>query len=454
MDAISRAFNPRFSSNMNQVKSLSFDIYQKYRNENGELVANPFATMIQNETKIKLKFRGEWHDFIVKNIVEDSYNHTLKVQCKDLHTHVLSRVGYDVEFDIELENNIGTLQELAETAFNNTEWEVLSGGEIFREKKEEPVYEVLVSRAFSGYLVTDIDKTLHTIPVGSTILVFHSDVMNFEEGVAQLQFVYSSAYSVDRDLLVLNEDSNYVVEGITVTTQTIGGQPTWIVKKGSNTIFTLEKRQSLSDDYRANKYIQSQHLEYDAKLGRYVKVYTTANGHERYGYTETTYHSPLTVRDLITNGKNFLNTIGWSPENKVIFKTHQPDGIETLKSYLFAKMAASEAIENSGIRDRANYLLDGLIKGEKLIVRAKVRTGTDTEPGNDLVNGHLTISIDGETYVSSQTSDEYHVWSITVPETYSYSELVNNQVILRIKNTQALTNYWIEEIQLFKEVLD
>jgi hypothetical protein len=53
---------------------------------------------------------------------------------------------------------------------------------------------------------------------------------------------------------------------------------------------------------------------YDKVLGRYVNVYTDANGAQVYGYSESEYFTPSLVTNLITNGENILNPTGWHQE--------------------------------------------------------------------------------------------------------------------------------------------
>jgi hypothetical protein len=69
MESQSRVIEPNFTRNVNGQKKLSFKMYTKYIDTiTGEKVDNPFAGLLISERKIKLKYEGKWHDFIIKNV--------------------------------------------------------------------------------------------------------------------------------------------------------------------------------------------------------------------------------------------------------------------------------------------------------------------------------------------------------------------------------------------------
>jgi hypothetical protein len=68
-----RAQTPKFKKKVNGEKELTFSLYSQYIDPiTGETVHNPFVDLVDNETKIKLKYRNKWYDFIVKDVQEDS----------------------------------------------------------------------------------------------------------------------------------------------------------------------------------------------------------------------------------------------------------------------------------------------------------------------------------------------------------------------------------------------
>jgi hypothetical protein len=76
---------------------------------------NPFLKLLVNERKVKLKYgedadgNPKWYDFVIKDIKENSENKTFSYTCKDLFINELSKSGFDIILDAELENNMGNI---------------------------------------------------------------------------------------------------------------------------------------------------------------------------------------------------------------------------------------------------------------------------------------------------------------------------------------------------------
>ena len=77
MTSPARAHNPILTKNINGSSNLTFTMYSRYFDETqGERVDNPFLGLLVNERKVKLKYDGEWYDFVIKRIDENSENNT------------------------------------------------------------------------------------------------------------------------------------------------------------------------------------------------------------------------------------------------------------------------------------------------------------------------------------------------------------------------------------------
>ena len=123
MNTPSRAFESQLIENIDGTNQFSFKLYYSYVDTaTGEKVDNPFIPLISNETKIKVLWKDKWYDFIVKSIVEDSKSKSKTYSCVDLFINELGKNGFNLEFSDELENNQGTVQELAEKVLKNTDW--------------------------------------------------------------------------------------------------------------------------------------------------------------------------------------------------------------------------------------------------------------------------------------------------------------------------------------------
>lgn len=165
MPAEWRAQEPIFTQNINGSYQLSFYMFYTYIDTyTGEKVRNPFVGKIHNEDKIKLHYKGEWYDFIVKNVVESSDGKTVEYSCEDIFSTELSKTGFHLEFNTELENNNGTIWELGERVLEGSDWKLTDEQGIFQEKTKE-----------ATYLISDFahpDGTLHNV------LIYYSVAQN------------------------------------------------------------------------------------------------------------------------------------------------------------------------------------------------------------------------------------------------------------------------------------
>ena len=314
MNTPSRAFESQLIENIDGTNQFSFKLYYSYVDTaTGEKVDNPFIPLISNETKIKVLWKDKWYDFIVKSIVEDSKSKSKTYSCVDLFINELGKNGFNLEFSDELENNQGTVQELAEKVLKNTDWTLdynpSDRNQIIQQEREESVYEITGSEiqlSFSAYSDTNVK---YTITSDDLILLYYSVVNNKS---SYLQFYYSrNTFETETDSMLVNngfclsvdgavwtQDDNYIycsLEGVT------------ILKFLANKI--------VSSRYRAKRLVRSQKIVYDPLVDKYVQVYNLLkNGktHTVYGYTETVYNQPTLVNNLLVNANNFYSTAGWS----------------------------------------------------------------------------------------------------------------------------------------------
>ena len=117
-----RAVNPILKKNINGVETLTFDMYYQYEDvETGEIVHNPLIDFVIDERKIKLKYEDKWYDFIVKKDDEKGREYKYSYTCNGLAANELGKTGFSIELDTELENNIGTVQQLAEEVLKGSD---------------------------------------------------------------------------------------------------------------------------------------------------------------------------------------------------------------------------------------------------------------------------------------------------------------------------------------------
>ena len=141
MTSLIRATNIQFKKQINGTRNLSFVIYTHYL-DGAIKKENPFWKLIEPERRVKLKWRGDWYDFIVKSVKEDTRNHLVSYTCNDLATEELGKNGFNIELNKDLKNATGTIGELTNTILDGTEWTYVDSGEYPLEEKEESVYEI------------------------------------------------------------------------------------------------------------------------------------------------------------------------------------------------------------------------------------------------------------------------------------------------------------------------
>ena len=301
MDSQARAVNGKLVRKVNGEVTFTFTVYYRYfDNQTGELEYNPFMPYLTNERKVKLKYDGEWYDLIIKQIQENSESKAFTYTCKSQFVNELSKTGFELEFDNELENNMGTIEYLAEQILEGSDWQ-LEGNSNLKQFIEEPLYKVKIKSNFNSTItVMNPTEERNTIPAiaGKEIYVFYSHINDQQK---QWQFLYDdNPFSVNDDLIIDKDVyPNYLIESVSY------GGANWpdFVEYGS-----------ITSDYRGMRLVKQARTVYDAKIDKYVQEYTKqgdTNGTIYYGFEETKYLSPNAVNNYIVNPNAFTSTSGW-----------------------------------------------------------------------------------------------------------------------------------------------
>ena len=463
MTSQSRAREPKLVSNINGTNTFSFIMYYSYIDvETGEQVKNPFIPFLVNERKLKVYWKNEWYDLLIKNIEEDSQNHTFTYTCEDQYLTELSRSGFNLEFAYELENNIGTPEELVNETIKGTDWQFNSElSDIIYQTIEEPVYEVTVQSNFSARKEPELSET--TIIAEQPALIFYSCAPSATEDALKslLQFWYTADniwQQDDNDMLVLNGNC-YEVEVTWEVEDSIAR-----AQVNNQTIFEINFNEGLSNKYRAKRYVNSQKTEFSTVVNRYVDVYQDQTGHKYYGYETTEFNNALAVVNLITNSQNFTNSQGWiKPEedkNGLVPRISPPFNKDTVvsdyeaKSYL--NFSSGVTYENSGLQNNRSYIKNGFVEGETYIFRYKCIADENERPTTNIkyIAGDLEPIINN--YFSTEFvkyEDDWNEWILTCITPCAYDDLlkIGTRPILQVRNNGD-TTCWVEEIQFFKEV--
>lgn len=377
-----RAVQPKLTINVNGSITLSFVMYYRYYDEvTNQFYNNPFIkNLLFNERKVKVRYGDlddpdvKWYDLVIKNVQESSDQKSITYTAKSLFVNELSKSGFDLVFDTELENNMGTVEELGERVLTGSDWQLKPSGETIKQTKEEPLYKIVLKK---GFLLSakNMEKE-EVITLGRDSekdYVIYASYSDITEKNLPIQFIYSTeGYPTDDDFVITKKESNWE----TVSLINDNGEPIDITYEEN--IPNFAEYMTISEQYRGQKLVRNAIIKYDSKINKYVYVYkgpdpnSASNKKEYYGYSETTYESPATIRNLVTNPDNFDSTAGWktywkgnqAPIASELTSITVPDFREAsntteteYKSCLkFKTTNTNQCLINSGIMDNRSFI--------------------------------------------------------------------------------------------------
>ena len=387
------AYDIVFSKNMNGERHLKFSLKYKYYDPTLEAseVINPFAGLLVNERKVKLFYDGEWYDFIIKEHSEAKDGYEWTYDAVDAFVHELSKNGYGITFNSDLNNNQGTAGELASKTLEDTDWTAVSV-DLAPPEVNEPIYEGVVAADFYAHRMDTDEKVL--IDSGTRIFVFYSYIAN--QNGKFLQFIKRTnddVYDIDdnNNIMALNyrldKDVVFNTTSKTISIKGTGG--------AANTlIINYTDIYSYAQAYRT---VFNQLTTYDSVMERTVDQYVCGD-ELYYHYTDYSYTTSNVVVSYLTNGDNFNlyedgSLQGWSRFGSNVYSnaielqlTTYPkidpleelipiDELSLLEGYLETKFKSNgyggksgSYLFNSGVEDNS-YVLNTISKGEQFILR-------------------------------------------------------------------------------------
>ena len=474
MTSPARAHSPVLTKNINGTSNLTFTMYSRYYDRvRDERVDNPFLGMMVNERKVKLHYDGEWYDFVIKNVNEASDKNTFSYTCKNLFINELSKTGFSIELDTELENNQGNIVDLAKTILEESDWQVDEDNcDLIQQRNEEPLYEIKLNSAQTAYDMNNGNNSIE-IPIDAIIYGFYSSV---SEEKPYFQFLYRAdgLYEVDDDRIITNSEDWYI-DGVSYIDNSGFPSP------------DFAKYCSFSDQYRGERLVRKEKTIFDAKTNKYVSVYKDAQNQDVYGFTETEYIAPTILKNYITNSENYPNTQGWLAPESCILKDAIYPPISNITDVVNANFMSlmkmkfpnsSTYIYNSGIQDnRAN--IHDLTKGEQYVFRIKYgySGAEDSKPGQIPTSeglrakvaeytlssgvytlGKIYLDFSGNMSSTPPASGEeygYQYLIATCQNSISYAEFATKKVGFFLYDSTPQGNWYsIMDIQLFPYKLD
>lgn len=525
MTASYRTFTPELKSEINGTHTLTFKMYYTIKeneievddttfsidedgnfivNGNGsevlrspsystfnlEKTKNPFLNLLVNERKVKCFWKGEWYDFVIKNCREDSSGKSITYTCTDVFINELSKNGFDIVLDEELENNSGTVLELGSYILDGTDWILdTAGSDTIQQTKEEPVYEINTLKAWS---VTDqTTQQSSTIPSGEKVLVFYQqvqDVLNsltessITSKTAEIQLAYADNYEKDTNSQLVTNAHCYS-STVLWTKEQYQGVNCLTIGPTSSPFIRIFYEQIVSANYRASRLVSQQVNKLDPLTGKYCYVWTATQdgtdqwagafeeGDEIYEYRTTEWNDALVVNNLVVNAKDFITNEGWLGDSSLTFQLYpsysSTSDISSYNAKSYLHFSANVNFYNAGIRQSSSFIPNGFSIGETYIFRYRAREDRSGRPGEGYLLSAITptictykdsgnikiIDTSGPTYFSATSlglsADNWIEWRLTCTKSITRAEIYEKKIALFLKTNIAC---WLEEAQLFREV--
>lgn len=476
MTSLARAINPVYKRNVNGTEQLTFEMYYQYEEPiTGELVHNPIIDLVIDERKVKLKYLldGEtdpWHDFIIKKDDEKARENKYSFTCTGLAANELGKNGFNLEFNIELENNLGTIDELTDEVLKESDWQRdQSLYEPINQITNEALYTTTTNQAITAYKIQD-DQSI-TVPSGARIYIYYTPMANQQKDY--FQFIYS-----------INNPPPLLEDKVTIHCDDTNAYDLYI----NNVVFTDDKPNFCNvitvSNYRGDRYVRKQLTHYDPTLKKSVGVYTKVNGGstEYYGYSTTEYMGVDSVVNYIYNSNNFkapnywyiysdsgvqpiLSTVTFPYTNGHNMRT------ETFNDYLWFnfKGGTNARLRNDGIIQNYNKIKN-FEKGQEYRLKLKIRmayvndSNRITSITQPLSNSPITCQIASYTlgYVITtihfnftsftMDSDGYLVSNAICINDATWEDLSKNVSIFFLPVSNNNTHYLIEDAQFFRAI--
>lgn len=463
---------PVFTEKINGEINLSFYLnYNYYDEEDGVIKKNPFVNLLCNERKVKVGFKRdifnedfEWFDFIIKDIVEDSESKKITYNATGLFINELSKTGFELIFDAELENGQGTAEELIERTLKGSDWQ-LGSSDILVEKNIEVLYPITLTRDSSPSsedstikpykIIKTIDGTEIDIKKEEKIYVFYNVL---SQKSSFFQFLYFDGLEEGKIQLLLDEDG-VVIDEENKYSYHIEGFNEW--KENSdegNSLnipeFAIEDKLEPSNTIpRGERIIRRQKTILDPNIDKYVTIYTKNDGEEKlYRYIDTVYGTSATVENLLINGYLFNNSSGWEGQESIDYVTVglNEQNKEDDEPCLKFNLTKNHFILNTGLNENRSKIKD-FKNGSKYVVKWRKTEATENL---EVIIGSYTLNDNKEYVIKSfcETSIDNEKGTKVVTLNITEENFSINNSTTKVGFFVKNTDEYNDKIILFKEL--
>ena len=530
MTASYRAYAPELKSEINGTHTLTFKMYYTIKEDeitvdsstftisDGKLVVNghtsdeqrtptystfdlkktqnPFLGLLVNERKVKCKWKNKWYDFVIKNCREDSNGKSITYTCTDLFINELSKNGFSITLDAELENNMGTVTELASTILDGTDWNVdEANSDTIQQEKEEPVYEI---NLINGWTLKDQTAGIEDVQVfaGSKVLVFYQQIQElvsdltksgYVSDTREIQFAYAATYETDKNSQLVTNAHCYG-ESVLCQKSTYQGVDCIVIGPESAPYMRVFYKSSVSNRYRASRLVKQPVSILDPLTGKYCNVLKARvndpegyyfRNDEIYEYQSTEWNDALVVNNLVVNSKDFVSNEGWLGDDNLVFQLYpfytDAQSVDNYRANSYLHLSGGTSFYNAGVRQSSNFIPKGFVRGETYIFRFKARENVTAsgkkKPGEHYITGGIepivcTYKDEGAIKVIDDTKpvyletitdypeikeDNWVEWKLRCINSVTRLDIYQKKVGLFLMVSNG-NECWLEEAQLFKEV--
>lgn len=274
-----RAFNPVLTVDIYGQETFKFDIYSKYYDEDGMQVENPYLNLLINEAKVKVKFRGEWHDFIIKEVGEvHGSNFIVSYSCQSLAIYELGKSGYEIDFSEGQNNNIQTASEFMRTTLDGSGWKFSRGNANLLEEDLEQAFQISLVNDIQGKKIEYVlengkytKKETNTTFSKDGLIFFPYSEISKTSGYAR------GVYVSDKFDIQFDSWNNKITNGVYCEVEAKYANGAAVTK------------------YKVVKVVENKKQEYNNYLQRYVDVYTKSGTDVKYYGYETYITLPYAI---------------------------------------------------------------------------------------------------------------------------------------------------------------
>lgn len=334
-----RAYNIELSEKMNNITTLSFymqsDYYDEYGNNVHNLFTDHLSNYLTNQKKLKLCYKKKWYDFIIVDVDENSNDHSFKYTAYEQCAYELGKIGFNLTLNEELNNNMGTVDELAAQVVKDVNWQVVTHDkpialldgtllttDLIHQYKIEAVYPL---KLLNNITVINLENNQEiSILANDVIYAFQSclsnPTTNDQNEFCQFLYVPNNHYTVDNQYLINNspiykftatwEESSYDSQyGVYCPDQceflTSSERENYPIRQGRGFVRSLKSVYDNINEKTVNSFINNETEQ------------------EWYGYSENIYPLPV---NLVNNNTSFSSLSGWhsSLTGEILTGTYPP----------------------------------------------------------------------------------------------------------------------------------